>query len=202
MIYQKHIKGWLDRLLALWLAVTLLPVFLCICILLLVSQGRPLFFIQARSGKNMSMFRLVKFRTMLPSENKELSIKDKKFTFFGRFMRNTGIDEIPQIYNIMKGDMSFVGPRPLPVEYDKLYSDEHKKRFSVKPGITGLAQVNGKNDITWGRRFDLDIRYIREVSLRLDFKIILLTIRQLFEALFKKKSGNIEMPVFDGSNLK
>ena len=201
MTYQKYIKGLIDKVLAFVLGLALLPVFICISILLLISQGRPLFFIQARSGKNMQMFRLIKFRTMLPSENTGLGIQDKKFTLFGRVMRDIGIDELPQIFNVMKGEMSFVGPRPLPVEYDELYGEKHKQRFLVKPGITGLAQVNGKNDISWGRRFDLDINYVQQVSFWLDLKIMLLTIRQVFDSVIKHNSGRSEMPVFDGSNL-
>ena len=201
MIYLKYIKGGLDWFFAFFLVIILLPFFLCTCLLLLIIQGRPLFFIQARSGKNMRKFRLVKFRTLLSSENSELDIKGKKMTFFGRFMRNTGIDEIPQIYNIIKGEMSFVGPRPMPVEYEKLYGEEHKHRFLVKPGLTGLAQISGKNNITWGKRFDLDNWYVRNVSLLLDIKILFRTIIQFLTALFRPKFGGEEMPVFDGSNL-
>lgn len=201
MIYSKDVKGYMDKLCAILLAVLLLPIFIVICLLLLITQGRPIFFIQERSGKYMRKFRLVKFRTLVHSEIKGLSIMDRKFTFFGRFMRIIGIDELPQLFNIIVGEMSFIGPRPLPIEYENLYSAEQKQRFLVKPGLTGLAQVNGKNNITWGRRFDLDIWYIKHVSLFLDFKIVLLTILHLVHTLLKPESTNKEMPVFNGSNL-
>ena len=182
-------------------SMVLLPFFIMICFLLLITQGRPIFFIQERSGKNLKMFRLFKFRTLLDSSTSDLSIRNRKFTMLGKFMRNTGTDELPQLLNIVKGEMSFVGPRPMPIEYEKLYRTSHKRRFLVKPGLTGLAQVGGKNNITWGKRFELDIAYVSDVCFRLDIKVFLLTIRQLFGTIFGKETSDAEMPVFNGENL-
>jgi len=201
MIYVDHIKSYLDRSFALILIILLLPFFILFFIILIISQGMPIFFVQRRSGQHMEMFKLIKFRTLVDSGKYDLSIQDKKFTLLGKFMRRIGIDELPQLVNILKGEMSFVGPRPMPIEYDNLYNLEHKKRFKTKPGLTGLAQVNGKNNISWGRRFELDILYVSNVNISLDLKILLLTFGQLIKSIFGKNGSNREMPVFDGTNL-
>jgi len=126
---------------------------------------------------------------------------NRKFTLTGNLMRRSGLDEIPQLFNILKGDMSFIGPRPLPVEYETKYSNWQLIRFTVKPGITGLAQVHGRNDISWGKRFELDNKYAHHISLLLDVKICIKTIGQILLSLFKQDKEQLEMQVFNGSNL-
>jgi len=201
MIYSMYIKFYLDKLLALIFVILLFPVFILLCFLLLITQGWPMFFVQKRSGKQMKVFRLLKFRTLIGSQTADLSIGNRNFTVLGKFMRNTGLDELPQLLNILRGEMSFVGPRPMPIEYEKLYSSEHKKRFLTKPGLTGLAQVSGKNNITWGRRFELDDIYVSNVSFNMDLRIFFRTLIQMFASIFGKHKDCGEMPVFNGKNL-
>ena len=201
MIYRRYVKYPLDRVIGLVLAISFSPIFVLLCISLIITQGSPLFFLQKRSGLNKRPFQLIKFRTLVPSTDTSLDISNRKYTMFGNIMRKSGIDELPQLLNIIKGEMSFVGPRPMPVEYDNLYTENHNKRFLIKPGLTGLAQVHGKNDITWRRRFDLDIKYTSSVSPFLDLKICLLTLSQIFSSLTNSGKINREMPVFNGRNL-
>lgn len=201
MIYTKYIKHWFDIIMAIVMGGALIPIFILLCLLLLITQGKSIFFIQARSGINMKTFSVYKFRTLQQSGTNELSMDNRKFTFLGKMMRRTGIDELPQFYNILKGDMSFIGPRPMPVEYNDRYQAKHLDRFKVKPGITGLAQIHGKNDISWGERFDLDIAYAHNISFVLDAKIVLKTISQIGEALLSPGKKEPEMPVYNGYNL-
>lgn len=201
MIYSIYIKGFLDKLLAFMLTVLLGPIILCLYMLLLITQGKHIFFRQQRTGKNKQSFTLYKFRTLEEVASDDLSMDKRKFTLSGNLLRKSGLDEIPQLINILKGDMSFVGPRPLPVEYETKYTTWQLARFNVKPGITGLAQVNGRNDISWGKRFELDNQYARHMSLLLDVKICLRTIGQIFFSIFKQNKEQLEMQVFNGSNL-
>ena len=201
MIYRKYVKYTLDRVIGLLVAVLFSPIFAVICISLLITQGLPIFFLQNRSGQHKRPFLLIKFRTLVPSADTSLDISNRQYTIFGNLMRKSGIDELPQIVNIIKGEMSFVGPRPMPVEYDNLYSETHNKRFQVKPGLTGLAQVHGKNNITWRRRFDLDVKYVSSISLQTDLKVFLLTVIQVISSLSNASKTNREMPVFNGRNL-
>tara|TARA_X000000950_G_scaffold224301_1_gene270348 strand:- start:13931 stop:14524 length:594 start_codon:yes stop_codon:yes gene_type:complete len=162
------------------LIICFFPLFLflifVISIGILLTMGYPIFFIQERSGINGKKFNIIKFRTMI---NNNLS-DEKRLTKFGNFLRSHSLDEIPEIINVIKGDMSLVGPRPLFLEYNKLYSEHQKKRLLIKPGITGLAQVYGRNNISWEDKFDLDIRYVNNWSLILDIKIILITLIKIF----------------------
>jgi lipopolysaccharide/colanic/teichoic acid biosynthesis glycosyltransferase len=201
MIYSNYAKVFFDKLMAIVLGILLFPLIVIICFLLFVTQGNPIIFVQTRSGMNLRKFRLYKFRTLTPIVSTDLSISKRKFTFFGNIMRRSGLDEIPQLINIMKGDMSFVGPRPLPIEYEKLYHEVQLGRFKVKPGITGWAQVKGRNDMSWVHRFELDVWYVNNITFLLDLKIICLTFIQIVISIFYQNKKQIEMQVFNGANL-
>lgn len=201
MIYKNYTKVIFDKLLAVALGILLFPLIVLIFILLFVTQGNPIIFVQSRSGRNLREFRLYKFRSLKLNGSTDLSMKKRTFTFFGEIMRRSGIDEIPQLLNILKGEMSFIGPRPLPTEYRELYHEAQLTRFRVKPGVTGWAQVHGRNEISWGHRFELDLWYVNNISLFLDIKIVCLTFIQLINSIFSQNKKQIEMPVFNGSNL-
>ncbi len=194
-MYRNVIKPSLDRILAVILMVVLAPFLGLLALIIFIIDGSPVFFIQYRSGIKMKCFRLYKFRTLVPLENSDLSMKNRHYTRTGRALRKTGIDELPQLWNIIKGEMSFVGPRPMPVEYNEKYNERYRKRFRVMPGITGWAQVAGRNLISWDERFNLDVWYVEHQSFLLDIKICLETIGQLL----KFQSEHV-MPVFNGSN--
>lgn len=201
MIYSNYAKVILDKLMAGVLGILLFPLIVLIFFLLFITQGNPIIFVQTRSGRNLRKFRLYKFRTLKLYDSTDLSIKKRTFTLFGNIMRRSGIDEIPQLLNIIKGEMSFIGPRPLPTEYEELYHKDQLSRFMVKPGITGWAQVHGRNDISWGCRFELDIWYVNNIALILDLKIVCLTFIQIIVSIFRQNKKQIEMPVFNGFNL-
>ena len=201
-MYYPYLKRLIDFIAALAGILLLSPVILILIILLLIAnQGKPFFF-QQRPGKEGRIFSIVKFKSMndRKDEKGELLPFDQRITKTGAFIRKYSLDEIPQLFNVLKGDMSLVGPRPLLVKYLPLYSDFQKRRHDVKPGITGWAQVNGRNTISWDEKFKLDVWYTENVSLKTDIKIILLTIKKV---LFKEdiNSGeNINMPTFTGNN--
>lgn len=195
------IKGILDRLTSLFLLITLSPLLIFVAILVFFNLGPPVIFRHERAGLNGKPFKLYKFRSMTNEFNQigELLPPDKRLTDFGLFLRSTSFDEIPSLINVLIGDMSFVGPRPLLLEYLPLYSDEENLRHGVKPGITGLAQVNGRNAISWSKRFSLDVKYVGRKSFLLDLKILFLTIWKVFnrkgitptnEKIMKAFSGN------------
>ncbi|MDZ7605065.1 MAG: sugar transferase [Cyclobacteriaceae bacterium] len=194
-MYRKFIKPSFDRILAVILMVVLAPFLVLVVLIIFIIDGSPVFFIQNRSGIGMKCFRMYKFRTLAPLENSDLSMKNRQFTKTGRSLRKTGIDELPQLLNILKGEMSFVGPRPMPVEYVVKYNDRQRERFEVMPGITGWAQVAGRNQISWSERFKLDIWYVGNQSFLLDVKICLMTMVQIV-----KLQPEHTMPVFNGSN--
>ena len=197
MIYRDYLKEYGARIIAFTLIIILLPLIVIISIGLLLSQGKSILFFQERTGKNSKNFTLYKFRTLKKAETEELSLTNREFTLFGKLLRLTGLDELPQLINILKGEMVFIGPRPMPVAYESFYQKEHFKRFRVKPGITGWAQVNGRNKTTWGMRFELDCWYVQNVSVYLDLKISFMTLGQLF----KIRNGAVSMEVFNGTNL-
>ncbi len=201
MPYNDYIKSFLDRALALTLLAALLPLLALLGMLLLLTQGKGIFFIQKRSGKALRPFNMYKFRTLTHDDGGSLSMENRQFTPLGKLMRATSLDELPQLVNVLKGDMSLVGPRPMPVEYEGRYSTGQRKRFEVKPGITGWAQVNGRNATSWERRFRLDAEYARKVSFFFDLKILLMTIIQTFNTLSKSRKNHEEMPVFRGTNI-
>lgn len=201
MIYTNYIKVFFDKLMAIVLGILLFPLIILICLLLFVTQGSPVFFTQMRSGKNKRKFKMYKFRTLATGISSDLSMGKRDLTFFGNVMRRSGLDELPQLFNIIKGEMSFVGPRPMPIEYEAKYNDVQLQRFLVKPGITGWAQVHGRNDISWEKRFEMDVWYVQHSSSFLDIKIIWMTWVQIFISMFKQNKKQIEMQVFDGSKL-
>jgi lipopolysaccharide/colanic/teichoic acid biosynthesis glycosyltransferase len=201
-IYPLFFKPLTDTLLALVMLLVTSPILMLITLLLLVvNRGKP-FFLQNRPGKGGRIFKLIKFRTMrdaYDAQGKPLPDKDR-LTRTGSFVRSYSLDELPQLINVLKGDMSLVGPRPLLVEYLPLYSKEQARRHGVKPGITGWAQVNGRNAISWAEKFKLDVWYVDHLSLILDVKIILLTIKKVFQRQGINASSQNTMTAFDGNN--
>lgn len=181
-IYKTFIKRPMDFILSLIAIIVLSPIFLIVALLVKIKLGSPVIFKQQRPGLNEKIFTMYKFRTMTDErdENGELLPDSVRLTKFGRFLRSTSLDELPELFNILKGDMSIVGPRPLLVQYLPLYNDHQKRRHEVRPGLTGLAQVNGRNAISWEEKFDLDVRYVDHVSFIGDWKIILLTVKKVF----------------------
>jgi len=181
-MYRKYVKRPMDFILALIGIILLSPVFLIVAILVRVKLGSPIIFKQKRPGLNEKIFTLYKFRTMTDKRDKdgELLPDSVRLTKFGKFLRSTSLDELPELVNILKGDMSIVGPRPLLIQYLPLYNEKQKRRHEVRPGLSGHAQVNGRNAISWEQKFDLDVEYVDNVSFLGDWKIILLTIKKVF----------------------
>ena len=183
-MYSNLIKGLLDFIITLFFIVILSPFFFIITIILIfVNKGTPFFF-QRRPGKNEKLFYVIKFKTMTDKKDRNgVLLKDaERLTKFGVFIRKYSLDEIPQLINILKGDMSWIGPRPLLEEYLPLYDNEQRKRHNVKPGITGWAQVNGRNLMLFSDRFKHDVWYVNNISLKLDFKIMILTFKKVFSS--------------------
>ncbi len=195
-MYKNIVKPILDFILALIGFILLLPVFLCITILLFfANQGKP-FFIQRRPGFNGDIFSIIKFKTMNDRKDKKGNLLSdaERLTAVGRFVRKTSLDEIPQLLNVLKGDMSLVGPRPLLTQYMHLYSPYQNRRHEVKPGITGWAQINGRNAIDWETKFELDVFYVEHISFGLDLKILLKTVKKILikEGINAQNSATIE----------
>lgn len=199
--YSKYIKRPMDFILVLIAIIVLSPVLLIIAILVRIKLGSPAIFKQKRPGLNEKLFTLYKFRTMTDqcNESGELLPDEIRLTKFGKLLRSTSLDELPELFNIFKGEMSFVGPRPLLVEYLPLYNEHQKRRHEVRPGLTGLAQVNGRNAISWEEKFALDVQYIDSISLRGDLKIIFLTIMKVFMREGINGKGVATMDEFKGS---
>ncbi|MCF8381829.1 MAG: sugar transferase [Bacteroidales bacterium] len=195
-------KRAFDLILILLSLVVVVPVAIIISILVFRKLGRPVIFSQLRPGKNGKAFKLYKFRTMTSEEDEfgKLLPNEKRMTKFGLFLRHSSLDELPEIYNVIKGEMSIVGPRPLLMDYLPLYNDFQNKRHKLRPGITGWAQINGRNAISWDDKFKLDVWYVENQSFWLDLKIIWLT----FYTVFKKEGitheGDVAMPRFTGNN--
>jgi len=179
--YKKYIKRPMDFILSLLALIILSPLMLTIAILVRIKLGSPVIFRQQRPGLNEKIFTLYKFRTMTDErdENGDLLPDSVRLTKFGRFLRSTSLDELPELWNIVKGDMSIVGPRPLLVQYLPLYNEEQKHRHDVRPGLTGWAQVNGRNAISWEERFALDLEYVRNINFVLDLKVFFLTLKKV-----------------------
>ncbi len=199
-MYRNLIKPFFDRLFALLALLVASPIFIIVALLLAIFQDGKVFFTQNRPGRNEKVFRLIKFKTMRDDtdEKGELLPDDQRLTAVGKFVRKTSMDEIPQLLNIVKGDMSFVGPRPLLVEYLPLYNAEQKKRHQVTPGISGWAQVNGRNTISWQQKFAYDVWYVKNQSFLLDLKIIFLTIYKVFKSEGISSEGVATMEKFKG----
>ena len=178
-MYKNCIKRLLDILLSLIGIILLCWLYLILFILVRVKLGSPVLFRQQRPGKNEKIFTLYKFRTMTDArdENGNLLPDEVRLTAFGKMLRSTSLDELPELFNILKGDMSLIGPRPLLVKYLPLYNEEQKHRHDVRPGLTGLAQVNGRNAISWEKKFEYDVEYVRNLSFLLDCRILLQTDR-------------------------
>ena len=202
MIYSKVVKPFFDRLFALLALIIASPVFLIVALLLALFQNGKVFFTQKRPGRNEEIFLLIKFKTMrddVDAHGNLLADKDR-LTPVGKFVRKTSLDELPQLLNILMGDMSFVGPRPLLIEYLPLYDSTQKKRHDVTPGISGWAQVNGRNAISWQEKFSFDVWYVNNQSFWLDLKIIFLTIAKVFKAEGINASGSATIEKFTGND--
>lgn len=193
-------KRFFDVALSVVSLMMLAPIFLLLAAVIRLKLGTPVLFVQERSGLHGRPFKIIKFRSMIDTYDKNgrlLSDADR-LTGFGKWLRSTSLDELPELWNVLKGDMSTVGPRPLLLDYLPLYSDYHSRRHDVLPGITGWAQVNGRNSISWDEKFNYDVWYVDNNSFGLDLKIILMTVRRV---MFREKisaEGNVSMPKFTG----
>lgn len=195
------VKRVLDMFTALFLLIISLPVLVTVAAIVAVNLGRPVLFRQMRPGKNGRVFTLLKFRSMRDvNEAHGLVTDEQRLTPFGRKLRSTSLDELPSLLNVLKGDMSMVGPRPLLVEYLPLYSPEQSRRHEVRPGVTGLAQVRGRNSLTWEEKFTLDVSYIDSRSFALDAQIIWQTISVVFKQHGVSSRGHVTMTKFEGKN--
>lgn len=200
-MYKNYIKRILDFLLSGIVLIILAIPLIIVGLLIRIKLGSPIFFRQPRPGKNAKIFKIFKFRTMNNAKDKNgnLLADNLRLTKFGKFIRSTSIDELPELINILKGDMSIVGPRPLLVEYLDLYNEEQKHRHDVRPGLTGLAQVNGRNSITWEEKFKYDIEYVKNVTFINDFKIILKTIQKVVQRDGINATETVTMEKFKGN---
>lgn len=203
-LYDKVIKRFFDFFLAL-VALVVLALPLCVlAVLVRTKLGSPIIFRQERPGKNGKVFTLYKFRTMTDErdENGELLPDEIRLTKFGSLMRSLSLDELPEFYNILKGDMSFVGPRPLLVRYLPLYNQRQARRHEVRPGLTGLAQVNGRNLLTWDEKFEWDVKYVEEISPLLDVKILFKTVINVLKREGISSENSATMEPFTGSETE
>lgn len=200
-MYAAYIKRILDILLSFIAIVILSPILVLLAGLVRIWLGSPVLFIQERPGKNEKIFKLCKFRSMTDEKNSKGNLlpDEQRLTRFGRFLRASSLDELPELFNILKGDMSIVGPRPLLVRYLNRYSDSQKRRHEVRPGITGLAQVNGRNGLSWEKRFEYDVWYVDHISFLLDVKIIFKTIKVVFTRSGISSSTSATMEEFWGN---
>jgi len=201
-MYKKFFKPLFDKILALILIIIFAPIMLIVAILIYIWDGKPIIFTQARPGLNEKIFKIYKFRTMTNEKDEfgNLLPDEKRLNGIGKIIRSLSLDELPQLFNVLKGDMSFIGPRPLLVEYLPLYNETQKKRHLVKPGITGLAQVKGRNAISWRKKFKYDLFYVNHLSFRLDLYIICLTIMKVLKREGISQAGQATMEKFNGKN--
>ncbi|WP_266202554.1 sugar transferase [Pontibacter kalidii] len=201
-LYRNFLKRILDFILSLTAFIVLLPVFLVVTgLLYFANQGKP-FFLQPRPGKNGKIFRVIKYKTMNDQKDAQGNLlpDEVRLTPVGAFVRKTSLDEIPQLLNVIKGDMSLIGPRPLLVEYLPLYNEVQQRRHEVRPGITGWAQVNGRNAISWDAKFTYDVWYVDNMSPWLDLRIIFMTIFKIFKSEGISAEGVATMPKFQGND--
>jgi len=201
-LYNPHIKRILDFLTSLVLLILLVPIFIIVGFLLYMKNKGTPFFFQDRPGKNERKFRIIKFKTMTDEKDEQGTLLPDKerLTKLGAFIRKTSLDEIPQLLNVLKGDMSLVGPRPLLFKYIPLYTKEQRRRHDVMPGITGWAQVNGRNTISWTKKFELDVYYADHISFFFDMKIIGLTLVKIIKREGVNQSEQRPMQPFTGDN--
>ena len=200
-IYEKYVKRPQDFLLALGAAVVLSPVILTTGVLVKTKLGSPVFFMQERPGRDGKIFKLYKFRTMIDAydENGVPLIDELRITPFGQKLRSASLDELPELFNVLKGDMSIVGPRPLLKQYLERYNDYQARRMEVRPGFTGLAQIHGRNATTWAERFDWDVKYVDKVTFLGDWKIILDTVRVVLKREGISSDVSVSMEEFMGN---
>ena len=200
-MYKNLIKPILDFILAFLLIIIFSPIILIVALLIKLKLGSPILFTQERPGLNGKIFRIYKFRTMSDERDSkgDLLSDELRLKGFGKFILKSSLDELPQLFNVLKGEMSFVGPRPLLVEYLKLYNQEQAKRHNVKPGITGWAQVNGRNAISWEEKFKLDVYYVEHISFMLDCKILYMTFFKVLKRKDINSNTNITMEKFTGN---
>ena len=201
-MYKKYFKRLFDFIIALVALILLSPVFIVVTIgLYIANNGKPFFF-QKRPGLNERIFKIIKFKSMNDKKdaNGNLLPDAERLTKVGSFVRKTSLDEIPQLINVLKGDMSLIGPRPLLVQYLPLYNDFQKQRHMVRPGITGWAQVNGRNAISWKQKFEYDVYYVNHLSLKLDLKILLMTVEKVIKTEGINQTEDRPMMPFDGKN--
>lgn len=195
-MYKLFFKRFFDFILSLIAIIMLSPVYLIVIVLVRIKLGSPVFFTQKRPGKDEKIFKMYKFRTMTNEvdENGNLLPDDKRLTKFGKLLRSTSLDELPELFNILKGDMSIVGPRPLLVRYLPLYNEYQNHRHDARPGFTGWAQCNGRNSISWEEKFDLDVYYVNHITFLLDVKIIFKTVKTVLcrEGISSEASATME----------
>ncbi|WP_233468165.1 sugar transferase [Zooshikella ganghwensis] len=200
--FSKHMKRIFDIVITLLVFPFFIPLFVAIYLMVRCNLGKPVFFIQERPGLNEKPFKMFKFRTMLDKYDicsGELLPDDQRLTKLGRWLRSTSLDELPELYNVLKGEMSLVGPRPLLMEYLGLYNKRQAYRHKVKPGITGLAQISGRNELSWEERFEFDYYYVTNQSLWFDFKILLLTFKKVLHKEGISEKGKATMSKFTGN---
>lgn len=203
MMYSQYLKRVIDFIASFCLLVLVSPIILlAIICLYFINRGAGVFFFQKRPGRDGEIFKVIKFKTMTDErdEDGQLLSDEKRMTKIGKFIRSTSIDELPQLINVLKGDMSLIGPRPLLVQYLPLYTKEQARRHKVRPGITGWAQVNGRNAISWTKKFELDVWYVDHCSFLLDMKIVFMTIRKVFKREGISSDTSVTMEAFNGNN--
>lgn len=202
--YEKFIKRPQDLFLSLIALILLSPILFIVAILVRTKIGSPIIFAQERPGLNEKVFKMYKFRTMTDARDNsgELLPDSVRLTKFGKMLRATSLDELPELWNVVRGDMALIGPRPLLVSYLDLYNEQQKRRHEVRPGLSGYAQINGRNTISWEEKFKLDVEYVDKVSLIGDWNIILLTIKKVFVREGISSNTSVTMEPFKGSNAE
>lgn len=202
-MYKHFFKRLIDFIFALCILLIIWPIFLIFVIWLhFANKGTGVFFFQERPGKNGKIFKVIKYKTMTDERDEQGNLLPdaERLTKVGRFVRSTSIDELPQLFNVLKGDMALIGPRPLLPQYLPLYSKEQARRHEVRPGITGWAQINGRNAISWTKKFEYDVWYVDHCSFLLDLKIVFLTIKKVFVREGISQEGQATMEFFNGHN--
>lgn len=200
-MYQRYIKRMMDLILGFLLLILISPILVLVTLLLAIANNGQPFFVQPRPGKNEKLFKIVKFKTMNDRKdaNGKLLPDADRLTPIGKWVRKTSLDEIPQLINVLKGDMSLVGPRPLLPEYLPLYNDRQRRRHEVRPGITGWAQVNGRNTLSWQDKFEYDVWYVENCSFKLDIKIMILTAKKVIKSEGISANNQATMEAFKGN---
>ena len=201
-MYRKFVKRGLDVIFSGIALLCFCPIILVLIAILMIANRYSAFFVQERPGKDGKIFKLVKFKTMTDKTDSDGNLlpDDKRLTKIGTIIRSTSLDELPQLWNVLKGDMSLIGPRPLLIQYLPLYSSEQARRHEVKPGITGWAQINGRNAITWKQKFEYDVWYVDNISFTLDLKILWLTFKKVVARENINSATSATMEYFNGNN--